>query len=84
MTKAKILRVNTLQPEFQQVTDGLNEGVSRFMLVKQAHAEKVTLVVGSPSVIELPGGYAICLGMTTEQIMHLREQCDVYLRMRVD
>ncbi len=75
-----VLQASQLQPELDPIVDGLASGATRFVLVKQASLSKFTLAVGSPSVIELPTGYVIALGVSTEQVTDLRDQCDELLR----
>lgn len=76
----RVIQAIQLQPELDPIVDGLAAGSTRFVLVHQAGLSKLTLAVGSPSVIELPTGYIIALGVSTEQIRGLRDDCDELLR----
>lgn len=75
----RILKSKTIQPELAYVAEGIREGKSRFQLVDQPGLQKTTLAVGCPSVVQLPGGFVIAVGLSREQVAFLREQFDQIL-----
>lgn len=81
MSKTRKIRTDVLRPELAHVSDGVAQGCSRFVLARLVGTTKATLAVGCPSLIQMPGGFVICIGLSREQVLVLREQCDEYLRI---
>jgi len=44
-----------------------------------AHDGKFVMAIGSPNAVQIPGGFAICVGISREQGLDLKARLDEYL-----
>jgi len=72
----------TIQELLNEIRSSIRRGKGTFGLASSPpdRGKPYTLVTGSIRTVQIDGGFIISLGLSRDQVVKLREQCDELLR----
>jgi hypothetical protein len=78
---SKVEAVGTMEELLASVAESMSRKSGTFGLTQAPLGEKApfVMVAGHHQAVEVPGGFLVCLGITREQVLNLRDVCDFLL-----